>query len=207
MQLYTRAASSCSFRIRIALGVKKLPWEAVLVDVAMQQGEKYRDLNPQALVPFLVDGKAKIGQTLAILEYLEEAYSDAPRLLPGDILARARVRAIASFVVADIQPLQNTGLDDYFEKEGVNHFAWKQHWISYRFEGLEKMLHPLQGRYSHGDNVTMADCCLIPQVWNAINRYSIDMSKYPAIKAVYENCIKEAAFANAAPDKQPDFTG
>ena len=72
MQLYTRAASSCSFRIRIALGVKKLPWEAVLVDVAMQQGEKYRDLNPQALVPFLVDGKAKIGQTLAILEYLGE---------------------------------------------------------------------------------------------------------------------------------------
>ncbi|CAK0782625.1 hypothetical protein CVIRNUC_005827 [Coccomyxa viridis] len=207
IQLYTRAASSCAFRVRMALGIKKLKWEAMMLHGEEQNGQTYRELNPQGLVPFLVDGNAKMAQSLAIMEYLDEAYPEAPPLLPRDIVAKARVRSISLFIASEIGPLQNTGLDSYFKQTGVDTMAFKRYWIKDRFERLEKMLQPKQGRYSHGDSITMADCVLVPQVWNALNRYSIDMSAYPAIKEVYENCIQVDAVAAAMPQQQPGFTG
>ena len=210
MRLYTYFRSSASFRVRIALNYKGLAYEAALVSLPKgeHQAAAYKSLNPQALVPALVDDGERLIQSLAILEYLEERYP-APALLPKDPLERAYVRALCGIVACEIHPLNNLrtlkhirrayGLDE----AGVN--AWYRHWIADGFGMIEDFLTAERrfGRYCLGDAVTMADCCLAPQVFNAM-RYECDLAPYPTAVRVFAACMQLPAFDAAQPSKQPD---
>lgn len=214
LKLYTYWRSSAAYRVRIALNLKGLNVEAVPIslieDGGAQHKESYLKVNPHGLVPALeVDGKV-ISNSLAILEYLEEAHPAVP-LLPDDALGRARVRQIALAIAADIHPLQNlrvlqkvsTGAEDVV---GVMS-SWARHWIEVGFEGLERQLQTDSetGQFCHGDSPTMADCCLIPQVTNAL-RYGVDMGSFPRIAEIDSRARELPAFASAAPENQPDAT-
>ncbi|MCL4799715.1 MAG: maleylacetoacetate isomerase [Burkholderiales bacterium] len=210
MQLYTYFRSSASFRVRIALNFKGLGYEPVLVNLPKgeHQAEGYRAVNVQALVPTLVDGDRRLVQSLAILEYLEERYP-APALLPRDPFDRAYVRALCGIVACEIHPLNNLrtlkhirrtyGLDD----AGVN--AWYRHWIADGFAMIESYLvsEGRSGRYCLGDAVTLADCCLVPQVFNA-QRYECDLAPYPTAMRIFDACMRLPAFDAAQPSRQPD---
>ncbi|CAL8470911.1 g10453 [Coccomyxa elongata] len=130
-----------------------------------------------------------------------------PSLLPSDPTGRARVRAISQYIVSDIQPLQNTRIDSQLQRWGVNEAQWKHHWIMHGFSALEDMLstEAATGQFCHGDTATMADCCLVPQVWNAIERYNVNLSSYPKIESVYKRCLQLPAIDAAMPEKQSDY--
>jgi len=210
MKLYTFFRSSASFRVRIALNVKGIAYEAATVSLA--KGEHlngaYNAINAQSLVPTLEDGGRLLGQSLAIIEYLDEVHG-GPRLLPADPLDRHYVRAFSQIVACEIHPLNNLrtlkyvkrtyGLDD----SGVN--AWYRHWIAEGFAMMEAFLarERRHGRYVFGDRVTMADCCLVPQVFNA-QRYECDLAPYPTVMRLHEECMKLDAFVRAQPSAQPD---
>lgn len=210
MRLYTYFRSSAAFRVRIALNLKGLQYEAKFVH--LPKGEHraagYAALNPQALLPTLEDGAARLNQSLAIIEYLEETHPE-PRLLPQDPAARARVRALSLLVACEIHPLNNLRVLQHLRKQlgrdeaQVN--AWYRHWVA---DGLEKLEAELAGdartrKYSHGDSPSMADCCLVPQVFNA-KRFDCELAPYPAVMRVFEACMKLPAFDAAQPAKQPD---
>ena len=210
MKLYTYFRSSAAFRVRIALNLKGLPYEQQFVSLpkgAHRQPE-YAKVNPQALVPTLVaDDGLHLAQSLAIIEYLDEVHP-SPALLPRDARERARVRSLSLLVACEIHPLNNLRTLQYLKRElklaeeQVN--AWYRHWIA---EGLGKleaeMRSPLTGRFSHGDAPTMADCCLVPQIFNA-RRYECDLAPYPNVMRVFGECMKLEAFDRAQPSKQPD---
>src|SRR5690606_4726115 len=176
MKLYSYFRSSAAYRVRIALNLKGLAYETVpvhlLKDGGQQLSDSYRSLNPTALVPTLVDGDLAVGQSMAILEYLEETHPE-PALLPRDAKGRARVRAIAQTIACDIHPLNNLRVLKYLKRtlgvpdEAKN--AWYRHWVEEGLAALETMLarSPETGRYCHGDTPTMADICLVPQIANA----------------------------------------
>lgn len=212
MKLYSYFRSSAAYRVRIALNLKGLEYETVpvhlLKDGGQQHSDAYKALNPTELIPTLVDGELAIGQSMAILEYLEEAYPE-PALLPSDPAGRARVRAIAQSIACDIHPLNNLrvlkhlkrglGVDDATKDE------WYRHWINVGLTSVEALLagNPATGRYCHGDQVTLADVVLVPQVFNA-RRYDCDLSAMPTIVRIADTCAQIEAFARAEPARQPD---
>ena len=213
MKLYTYFRSSAAYRVRIALNLKGLAYEAVPVHLLRDGGEQlrdaYRDVNPSALLPALVvDDGATITQSLAIIEYLDEVHPLAP-LLPRDALGRARVRALAQMVACDTHPLSNLRVLKYLkhtlhvEEEAKN--EWYRHWARVGLAAIEAHLarDAGTGSFCHGDTPTMADCCLVPQVYNA-QRFDVDFAPYPTIARINAACTGLPAFAAAHPSRQPD---
>jgi len=209
MKLYTAFRSSAAFRVRIALNLKGLAYEPAFVHLGRGEHRKpeYAAINPQALVPtFEADG-VRLVQSLAIIEYLEET-RPIPPLLPKDAAGRARVRSLALLVACEIHPLNNLRVLQHLKRasgqndEQVN--AWYRHWIADGFQKLEaELARAAAGRFCHGDAPTMADCCLVPQVFNA-QRYQCDAAPYPTVMRVFAECMKLDAFDRAQPSKQPD---
>ena len=210
MKLYSYFRSSASYRVRIALALKGLSPEVIPVNLLKgeQKSESYRALNPQGLVPLLVDGDHHFTQSLAIIEYLEETFPHTP-VLPQTRPERARVRAIALAIACEMAPLCNVGpLNFLGQTLGLNEeqkTLWYHHWMAKGFSALEQMLGTSEdtGSFCHGSTPTMADCCLVPQVFNA-KRYRFDLTPYPTIVRIVENCAKHSAFIAAHPLNQPD---
>ncbi|MBA1147441.1 maleylacetoacetate isomerase [Ectothiorhodospiraceae bacterium WFHF3C12] len=210
MRLYDYFRSSAAYRVRIALNLKGLAYESVPVNLreGEQAGAGYAGINAQCLVPTLDTGSARLTQSLAICEYLDEAWPEPP-LLPADPEARARVRAIAEIVACDIHPLNNLRVLKYLtgplSVAEAQKTQWYHHWIHEGFRALEALLQAesQSGPYCLGDNLTLADVCLVPQVYNA-NRFEVDLDEYPAIRRVHEACERLPAFERARPENQPD---
>ena len=212
LRLYGYWRSSAAYRVRIALNLKQLPYEQVPVHLVRDGGEQHRPeflaLNPQGTVPVLQDGERSIRQSLAIIEYLDELHPDPP-LLPSTARDRARVRAIAQAVACDIHPLNNLRVMQYLERElGVAADArsdWMRHWMAQGFEAIEAMLagHPSTGDFCEGEMPTLADCCLVPQLYNA-RRFALNLSRYPNLLRIEANCQALDAFRAALPEAQPD---
>ncbi len=214
--LYSYFRSSASYRVRLALEVKGLAYEYRAVNLVRDGGEhlqpSYRALNPMGELPCLGvlgdDGapRAMLGQSVAILEYLEEVHP-TPALLPADPLARARVRQIVECVNSSIQPYQNLNLlrklNADFGPDQARNDAWARHYIARGFDGLELLVAASAGTYTFGDDVTLADCALVPQVFNA-RRFGIDLAAYPTIARVSDAAMALPAFQRAAPEVQPD---
>jgi len=210
--LYSYWRSSAAYRVRIALNLKGLDYAIAPVHLVRGGGEQhadeYRALNPQQLVPTLVDGGNVVRESLAIIEYLEEAYPDTPRLLPPGALACARVRALAQAVVCDIHPIGNLRVLQYLQRElgasDEQKLAWSRHWIEIGFDAIETMLTANRtGVFCEGNTPTMADCCLVPQAYNA-RRFGVPLARYPTIEAIDAVCCKLEAFRIAAPEAQAD---
>ena len=210
MRLYTYFRSSAAFRVRIALNLKGLSYEPVFVHLAKGEHRQpdYAKVNPQALLPTLeLDDGTRLTQSLAIMEWLDEKHP-TPALLPKDPRPRARVRSLAYLVACEIHPLNNLRVLQHLKRalgqsqEQIDN--WYRHWIA---DGLAKLeadlVRPGTGKFCHGDAPTMADCCLVPQIFNA-KRYNSDLAPYPATMRVFENCMRLEAFDRAQPAKQPD---
>jgi maleylpyruvate isomerase len=202
--------SSCSWRVRIALHWKGLDWEAIPVhlvqDGGQQHGSDHRALNPMRQVPVLVDGEAVLGQSVAILEYLEEVYPDPP-LLSGDAVERAYTRQMVEVINSGIQPIQNLSVMQHLGKtyglERPQTLAWSAHWIARGFDALETLAFQRSGRYCCGNQVSFADVCLVPQVYNA-RRFDVDMSAYPTLLRIEEELSQIPSFSETSPERQPD---
>ena len=208
MKLYTYFRSSAAFRVRIALNLKGLKYEPVFVHLAKgeHRGGAYPQVNPQALLPTLeLDDGTRLTQSLAIIEYLDEKHPQPP-LVPRDALARARVRSLSLLVAAEIHPLNNLRVLQHLKRLGQTQEqidTWYRHWIADGLAKLEAELKDKAGRFCHGEAPTMADCCLVPQIFNA-KRYNSDLAPYPTTMRVFEACMKIEAFDRAQPAKQPD---
>lgn len=236
MKLYGYWRSSAAYRVRIALNLKQIQAEQFSIHLVKNGGEQhsevFRQLNPQSLVPALsiapnqlhqsektrqasaqgqpspsqLEDEQILTQSLAIVEYLDEAFP-APSLLPQTAWERAQVRSLSYAIACDIHPLNNLRVLQYLTGElGVDEQrknAWYLHWIQSGFAAIEQMLVKQSGQYCFGDQVTMADICLIPQVYNA-ERFYVDMAPYPHIQRVYQTCNQLDAFINAQPERQAD---
>ena len=214
MRLYTYFRSSAAYRVRIALNLKNIDYDSKFVHLTRRGGEQfdpdYRSLNPQAQVPSLVDDEEDevFTQSLAIIEYLDEVFPE-PALLPEDPIGRARVRALAQIVACDIHPLNNLRVLAYLVRalgQGEeDRLRWYRHWMGRGLDAIEDLLsdNPDTGTFCHGDQPTLADICLVPQVYNA-RRYDCDLTFYPTIVRIDAVCAKIPAFRDAAPDNQPD---
>lgn len=212
MELFTYFRSSAAYRVRIALNLKGLQADYRFVHLVKDGGQhrqaEYLKLNPQGLVPALVDDGHVLTQSLAIIEYLEETHPKPP-LLPRDAAGRARVRALAQVVACEIHPVNNLRILKYLESafgiDDAGRKQWYRHWVVEGFAALEKMLadNPATGRFCHGDAPTMADACLVPQVFNA-RRFEVDMQPFPTISRIDAECQKLNAFSAAAPENQAD---
>jgi maleylpyruvate isomerase len=212
MKLYTFFRSSASYRARIALNLKGLDYEQIPIHLRRGGGEQfsaaYKAINPQALLPALEDQGRILTQSLAIIEYLEERYPNPP-LLPADPADRAWVRSMALIIACEVHPIQNLRVLNYLKNEhqqsddAVNN--WARHWIDLGLAALDQMvLRPAQPvRFCAGDVPTVADVCLVPQLANA-RRFGCDLSRFPALLRIESHCAAVPAFANAAPEKQPD---
>ena len=209
MKLYTYFRSSAAYRVRIALNLKGLSSEMISIHLQKQGGlnkkPEYRAVNPQMRVPALqLDSGDVLIQSLAIIEYLDEVYPKPP-LLPRDPLERAKVRALAQMIACDIHPLNNTSPLRYLKhqlgQDQAKIDAWYHHWILEGFEPLETMLRPAP--YAFGGEVTLADICLVPQVYNA-RRLKVPLDRFPKIVAVDAACAKLGPFEQARPENQPD---
>ena len=211
LQLFGYWRSSASFRVRLVLQLKGLGYEQHPVN--LRQGEQkekaYRRVNPQGLVPFLIDGDVQLGQSVAIMEYLDETYPAYP-LMPSAPEERARVRQIVNMIACDTHPLNNLRVLNYLEQElgqsKTARDAWYRHWIDETFTALEQLLMTTAGVYCVGNEVTLADCMLVPQVYNA-RRFNMTLDDYPTIARIVANCEQLQAFVKAAPANQPDAQG
>ena len=211
MKLYTFFRSSAAFRVRIALNLKGIPYEPLLVSLpkGAHREPQYAKVNPQALVPTVVtDDGFELAQSLAIMEFLEETHPNPP-LLPKESKARARMRSLADLIACEIHPLNNLRTLQYLRRSlGQNEeqvSSWYRHWIA---DGLAKLEASLvntkgTGKFCHGDTPGMADCCLVPQIFNA-KRYECDLAPYPTVMRIFDACMKLDAFERAQPSRQPD---
>ncbi len=211
MKLYGAALSSAAFRVRIALNLKGLAHEHAFVDLRRDQQAtaEYLAVNPQGLVPALVDGEVVLTQSMAILEYLEERWPQPP-LLPATPAERARVRALVLAVACEIHPLNNLRVLNYLTDDlGLDKAAriqWYQHWIATGLTALEALTagQPATAAFCHGAAPTLADVCLVPQIFNA-KRYRCPLDTYPTLMAIFDNCLSLPAFDQAQPAKQADI--
>ncbi|RUO25784.1 maleylacetoacetate isomerase [Aliidiomarina minuta] len=209
MQLYGYWRSSASYRVRIALHLKALDFEYKAVHLIKDGGEQksadYGQLNPAQLVPTLVDGDLQLNQSLAIIEYLDSL--SGPRLLPEDAKQAAIVRMLAYDMACDLQPIVNLRILQYvsgtLEAGDEGRSAWIKHWVDKAFTAFESRLQTYAGTYCVGDQVTLADLCLVPQVYNA-QRFGVDLTPYPTLMAVHDRLQQLPAFAKARPEAQPD---
>ena len=205
--LYDYWRSSASYRVRIALAHLGLFWTSVPVNLidGDQRGGDNLLRNPQGLVPTLAIDGLTLTQSCAIIEYLSETRGGG--LLPQDAAGRARVRALSYAVAMEIHPICNLSVGRYaVETSGgaIRTEDWMQHFIAQGLNALEAMLaQGPEGRFCHGDGLTMADCCLVPQVYNA-RRFGLDMQRYPTIHRIHAHCLSLPEFANALPENQPD---
>jgi maleylacetoacetate isomerase/maleylpyruvate isomerase len=210
--LYSYWRSSAAFRVRIALNLKGLHYETRPVHLVRDGGEQhspdYAAINPQQLVPTLVDGDNVMTQSMAIVEYLDDIHPQ-PSLLPSDAAGKARVRALAQIVGCDIHPIGNLRvlqrIGSQFSVDDEQKGNWMRHWISTGFQALESMLANSNktGRYCHGDMPGLADLCLVPQVYNA-RRWNMSLDDYPTILRIDAACAELDAFKAATPEQQPD---
>jgi maleylacetoacetate isomerase/maleylpyruvate isomerase len=210
MKLYTFFRSSAAFRVRIALNLKGLTYESIPKAFAKNEhrAPEYLSLNPQGLIPALEDDGVVLSQSLAIVEYLEEKHPTPP-LLPNGAVARAQVRSMSQAIACDIHPINNLRILNYLRKElgqddnGVN--TWYRHWITQGFQGLEQQVrtHSTTQRFCFGDAVSIADVCLVPQMFNA-RRFDTDLSSFPTLLAISKHLESLPAFAAARPEVQPD---
>jgi maleylacetoacetate isomerase/maleylpyruvate isomerase len=210
MQLYNYFRSSASYRVRIALALKGLDYDYLPVHLAksehLQPG--YAQVSAARLVPVLMDGDKLLTQSIAIIEYLEETHPNPP-LLPGDALARARIRALTLDVACEIHPLNNLRVLRYLvhdlkvSEDDKN--RWYRHWVESGLEALERQLagHPSTGRFCHGDAPTMADCALVPQIANA-QRFDCRLDHVPTVMRIYGECMQLDAFGKTQPSVCPD---
>ena len=216
LTLYGYWRSSAAYRVRIALGLKGLAYRQVAVhlvkDGGQQHGAEYQALNPQELVPLLVDeanGGARIAQSLAILEYLDEVFP-VPALLPADPAQRAQVRALALHIACDIHPLNNLRVLQYLSAElGASDEAknaWYRHWVEKGLAAVEQGLGVLKGDLSLGNRPGYLEACVIPQLYNA-RRFACELDAYPRLLAMEDRCLGLDAFRAAAPESQPDAQG
>jgi maleylacetoacetate isomerase len=208
MILYGYGLSSASYRVRIALALKNLPYESITKNLRLGEHRlaEFLRINFQGFVPALgLDDGAVLTQSVAIIEYLDEIYPE-PQLLPADPVARARVRALTQAITSDIHPLNNLRvlryLEDKLTLEKQTRDSWYRHWVEVGFEALEQWLvrDAAAGRFCHGSSPTLADICLVPQVFNA-RRFAVDMDAYPRILAIDAACRELTSFQAAAPDK------
>ncbi|NML14532.1 maleylacetoacetate isomerase [Azohydromonas caseinilytica] len=210
MQLYNYFRSSASYRVRIALALKGLAYEYKPVHLAKSEqfGESYGAVSASRLVPLLKDGDATLTQSMAIIEYLDETHPQPP-LLPADPLGRARVRALAQDIACEIHPLNNLRVLRYLVRslkvgeEEKN--RWYRHWVETGLETVERQLanHPATGRFCHGDTPTLADCVLVPQIFNA-QRFECRLDHVPTVMRVFETCMQLDAFSKTQPSACPD---
>ena len=213
MKIYTYWRSQAAFRVRIAMNLKGLKHEPVIInlDRGEQYKPEYKATNPQAVVPTLFDGDAKLFQSVAILEYLEEKYPKPP-ILPTDPLARAWVRGFALINVADSHPLIvpriRNYLTDVLKVDEAARTAWIQHWLDLGLAAMEQLLAEKNpsGKFCHGDSPTVADICLVTQVTPA-QLFKCPLEPYKRVMGIYDACMSIPAFADAHPRKQPDFQG
>jgi maleylacetoacetate isomerase len=212
IKLYTYWRSSSAYRVRIALNLKGIDYEPVLISLAPgvheNRQDEYRAINPQMLVPFFDDGKVAIGQSMAIMEYLEEQYPDVP-LLPTEEPLRSKVRAFCNIISCDIQPLNNQRTLAYVsnvlgasEEQSKD---WYAHWITEGFRAAEQLSvsYAHEGPYTLGKDVTLADAMLVPQMYNA-RRFNVSLDECPRLVSVVDACNELQAFIDAAPENQPD---
>ena len=212
MKLYTFFRSSASYRVRIALNLKGLEFEQAAIHLRRGGGEQlkpaYKAINPQALVPALEDDGQVFSQSLAIIEYLEERYPK-PALLPSDAADRAVVRSMALVIACEVHPIQNLRVLNHLKSDhkqsDEDTIRWARHWINLGFLALERMIVSVtkEGDFCFGQTPTMADLCLVPQLINA-RRFGVDLSAYPKLLAIEASCMSLPAFADAAPENQPD---
>jgi maleylacetoacetate isomerase/maleylpyruvate isomerase len=207
LALYSHWRATAPYRVRIGLALKGLAYDYLPLDLAKgaQHAPAYRALNPQALSPALVADGVALTQSLAILEWLDETCPEPP-LLPKDPLGRARVRAMAGVVACDIHPLNNLRVDKALQALAVSDAerrAWAVRWIADGFSVLEPMIARDGAGFAYGDAATLADCCLVPQVWAAEARYGLDLSPWPALAAAARCAMAHPAFEAAHPDRQP----
>lgn len=205
--------SSATYRVRIAMNLKGLSYDYqpvhLVKDGGEQKSEAYSRLNPTQLVPTLVDDDEDIilNQSLSIIEYLDEKYAQGCKLLPEHTLDRARVRSVAYDLACDVQPITNlrilNKLKGDFEADATYIESWQQLWMSKTFSALEKKLATRAGKFCFGYDVSLADICLIPQIYNA-KRFNLDMKQFPLISKINENCNSLDAFIKALPENQID---
>lgn len=206
MKLYTYFRSSAAYRVRIALNLKGLSHELEGVNLlkSEQQGDAYLSKNSQGLLPALETEQGVLAQSLAILEWLEETHTDTP-LLPADAWQKAQVRSFCYAIACDIHPIDNLRVLKYLASElgasDEQKNTWYRHWIIEGFKKLEQTVS--EGPFCFGDKVTLADLCLVPQVFNAL-RFNVDMGQFPKLLAIYEHCNTLPAFIAAKPENQAD---
>ena len=212
LTLYSYWRSSAAYRVRIGLNLKGLAYAVTPVHLVRDGGQQhaadYAALNPQELVPTLRHGERVLTQSLAILEYLEETRPQAP-LLPADAAGRARVRALAQLVACDIHPLNNLRVLQFFDRQWnvpqPERDDWVLHWMREGFTAMEAMLAASAdtGDYCHGNTPGLADCCLLPQLYNA-RRFKLDLDAFPTLRRIEAACLQLPAFDAARPENQPD---
>jgi maleylacetoacetate isomerase len=209
--LYSYYRSSCSYRVRIALHLKKIDFEYKPIHLVQNGGEQhsdaYRELNPRSEVPFFITEKAKLSQSMAIIKYIDDNHTEDPKLFPADSLQNAKCLELCEMINTGIQPIQNLKvlqyLVDEYKADDSKKQEWCQHWISKGFEALEVYLSKTAGKYSLGNDISAVDCFLIPQVYNA-ERFHISIGRFPTIEKINKNCMEIEAFQKAEPSKQPD---
>ena len=210
MELYNYFRSSASYRVRIALALKGLDYDykAVHLVKGEQTSESYAAVSASRLVPLLRDGEQWVNQSLAIIEYLDETHPQPP-LLPADPIGRARVRSLALDIACEIHPLDNLRVLRYLVHDmGVTEDAknaWYRHWVESGLAGVERKLAARPGRYCHGDAPTLADCVLVPQIFNA-QRFDCRLDAVPTVMRVFDACMQLPAFIDSQPSRCPDAT-